>query len=253
MSVATREEVERFLRETEPSGYMAVPLPHGLALPGAGRSRNIEHVFSGGVRGKRVLDVGTYYGFYPIEAMERGAAEAVGVEMDEGRYKTARRISELWGERHRIERGRVEELFAGDGAAVEKFDLVLFLNVLHHVTDPIAVVRTLAALSRERVVIEFCLPSDPALLNYVGGDTETPTTFEKLRSRFYAGLVRALPASIPLMAVGPRAYHRTFYFTPSAFSNLFIGQLGLFERITYHRGGTARHRVLALCDVPRNA
>jgi SAM-dependent methyltransferase len=248
VSVATREEVERFLRETEPSGYMAVPLPHGLALPGQGRSKNVEHVFSGGVSGKRVLDVGTYYGFYPIEAMERGAAEAVGVEMDEGRYKTAQRISELWGGRHRIERGRVEEL-----APTGKFDLVLFLNVLHHVTDPIAVVRTLAALSRERVVIEFCLPSDPALLVYAGGDTESPSVYEKLRARVYSALVRALPSSIPLMAVGPRAYHRTFFFTPSAFSNLFVRQLGLFERVTYHRGGTAAHRVLALCDVPRSA
>lgn len=248
MGVATREEVLRFLRETEPSGYMAVPLPHGLALPGNDRARNVELVFSGGVQGKRVLDIGTYYGFYPIEAMSRGAAEAVGIEQDEGRYKTASRIADLWGGRHRIERGRVEELAAG-----EKFDLVLFLNVLHHVTDPIAVVRTLAALSRERVAIEFCLPSDPALLNYVGGDTETPTTFEKLRSRAYSLLLRALPRSIPLMAVGPRAYHRTFYFTPSAFENLFVGQLGLFQRITFHRGGTARHRVLALCDVPRGA
>lgn len=248
MPVASREEVERFLRETEPSGYMGVPLPHGLELPGNDRARNVELVFSGGVQGKRVLDIGTYYGFYPIEAMTRGAAEAVGIEQDEGRYKTARRIADLWGGRHRIERGRVEELAAG-----EKFDLVLFLNVLHHVTDPIAVVRTLAALSRERVAIEFCLPSDPALLNYVGGDTETPTTFEKLRSRAYSVLLRALPRSIPLMAVGPRAYHRTFYFTPSAFRNLFVGQLGLFERIAFHRGGTARHRVLALCDVPRGA
>ena len=120
MPVASREEVERFLRETEPSGYMAVPLPHGLAIPGNDRARNVERVFSGGVRGKRVPDIGTYYGFYPIEAMERGAAEAVGIEQDEGRYKTARRIAELWGGRHRIERGRVEELAAG-----EKFDLVL--------------------------------------------------------------------------------------------------------------------------------
>jgi SAM-dependent methyltransferase len=246
MSVAPREEVERFLRETAPTGYMAVPLPHGLELPGAPRSRAVELVFSGGVQGKRVLDVGTYYGFYPIEALRRGAAAAVGVELDAERFAVAQRISELWGGAHRVLRGRAEEL-----AFDEPFDLVLFLNVLHHVTDPVAVVRNLAKLSRERVVIEFCLPSDPALLVYVGGDRERPSTFEKLRARAYSLALRALPKSIPLMAVGPRTYHRTFYFTPAAFRNLFVAQLGLFEKVEFHAGVTAPHRVLAFCEVKR--
>src|SRR5512139_1669559 len=203
---------------------MAVPLPHGLELPGAPRSRAVEQVFSGGVQGKRVLDVGTYYGFYPIEALRRGAAAAVGVELDAERFAVAQRIAELWGGAHRVLRGRAEEL-----AFDEPFDLVLFLNVLHHVTDPVAVVRNLAKLSRERVVIEFCLPSDPALLVYVGGDTEQPSALAKLRARAYSLLLRALPESIPLMAIGPRVYHRTFYFTPAAFRNLFVAQLGIFE------------------------
>ncbi len=246
-AAASRDEVERFVRETEPSGYMAVPLPHGLELPGKGRARALELVFSGGVAGKRVLDVGTYYGFYPIEAMRRGAAAAVGVEPDPGRFAIARRIAGLYGDAYQVLNTRAEEL----DPAGERFDLVLFMNVLHHVLDPIATVANLARLSRERVVIEFCLPSDPALLNYLDGDTEQPSTYEKLRARAYSLVLRALPKSLPLMAIGPRAYHRTFYFTPAAFRNLFVAQHRFFEDVEFYPGVTAPQRVVALCRVPR--
>jgi SAM-dependent methyltransferase len=246
VAVAARAEVERFVRETKPSGYMAVPLPHGLCLAGDSRARAVELVFSKGVVGKRLLDVGTYYGFYPGEAMRRGAKAAVGVEMDAERFAIARQIASLWGDSYEIRQGRAEELRFS-----EPFDVVLFLNVLHHVLDPIATVAGLAKLSREYVVIEFCLPSDPALLNYVGGDSERPSSFEKLRARVYSFLLRALPSSIPLMAVGPRAYHRTFYFTPAAFRNLFVAQHRMFESVEFHAGVTAPRRVVAFCRVPR--
>lgn len=245
-AAASRDEVERFVRETEPSGYMAVPLPHGLELPGKGRARAVDLVFSGGVAGKRVLDVGTYYGFYPIEAMRRGAAEAVGVEPDPGRFAIARRIAGLYGEAYQVLNTRAEQLDLD-----APFDLVLFMNVLHHVLDPIATVANLARLSRDRVVIEFCLPSDPALLNYLNGDTERPSSYEKLRARAYSLVLRALPRSLPLMAIGPRAYHRTFYFTPAAFRNLFVAQHHIFESVEFHPGVTAPQRVVALCRVPR--
>ena len=241
---ASRDEVERFVRETEPSGYMAVPLPHGLELPGRGRARALDLVFSGGVAGKRVLDVGTYYGFYPIEALRRGAAAAVGVEPDPERFAVARKIASLYGDAYQVLNARAEEL-----ALSEPFDLVLFMNVLHHVLDPIAAVANLARLSRGRVVIEFCLPSDPALLNYLDGDTESPSLYEKLRARAWSLALRALPRSLPLMAIGPRAYHRTFYFTPAAFRNLFVAQHRLFADVEFHPGVTAPQRVVALCQV----
>jgi SAM-dependent methyltransferase len=246
VAVAARAEVERFVRDTKPTGYMAVPLPHDLTLPGDSRSRAVELVFSKGIAGKRLLDVGTYYGFYPGEAMRRGAKAAVGVEMDAERFAIARQIAALWGDSYQVQRGRAEEL-----AFSEPFDVVLFLNVLHHVLDPIATIAGLARLSREWLVIEFCLPSDPALLNYVGGDSEQLSTFAKLRARLYSLWVRALPDSIPLMAVGPRAYHRTFYFTPAAFRNLFVAQHKLFESVEFHPGVTAPHRVVAFCRVRR--
>src|SRR5262249_47026796 len=159
---------------------------------------------------------------------------AVGVEPDPGRFAIARRIAGLYGDAYQVLNTRAEELALG-----ERFDLVLFMNVLHHVLDPIATVATLARLSRGRVVIEFCLPSDAALLNSLDGDTERPSTYEKLRARAYSLVLRALPRSLPLMAIGPRAYHRTFYFTPAAFRNLFVAQHRFFEEVEFHPGVTA--------------
>jgi SAM-dependent methyltransferase len=245
MPVASREEVQRFLDETRFTGYVSVPLPHGLSVPGEPRAHAADAIFEGGLEGKSVLDVGTYSGSYPIEALRGGARRAVGVEMDPERRRVAQRIAELHGNAYEIVEGRAEEIdFA------ERFDRVLFLNVLHHLVDPAAALRNLARLSRDLVVVEFSLPSEPALLACLDGDERPPGFARRLRARAYALLLDALPGSLPLMAVGPRVYHRTFYFTPAAFRNLFVVQLGLFSEVRFRRGVTGRHRVLAYCRVP---
>ena len=47
--LASPEEVEAFLRTTSFSGYQAVPLPHGLRVPGEDRMASVDAVFGHGV------------------------------------------------------------------------------------------------------------------------------------------------------------------------------------------------------------
>ena len=50
------------------------------------------------------------------------------------------------------------------------------------------------------------------------------------RARAKSVMLRPVLNQIPAMAVGNWEYHRTFYFSPAAFDNLFRLHLGFFER-----------------------
>ena len=245
--VASREEVEAFLAETRFSGYQEFPLPHGLRVPGLSRTNRADQVFSMDLAGRSVLDVGTSYGVFPYEAIERGAERAVGLEPNPDTYAVAKRISELHGNRWEIRETRVEELGAN-----ESFDVVLFLNVLHHVTDPVEAVRRLLRVCNEMLVIEFCLPDDPEYLEQLANPGKRPTRATRWRARVKSVLIRPALRTFPAMAVGNWVYHRTFYFSPAAFDNLFRLHLGFFDEIKFSRSVTGKRRVVAHCRVARS-
>lgn len=245
--VAPREEVEAFLAETRFSGYQEVPLPHGLRVPGLDRRRRADQVFSMDVTGRTVLDVGTSYGVFPYEAISRGAAHAVGLEPNPRTHAVAQRIAELHGDRWEIRQASVEEL--GDD---ETFDIVLFLNVLHHVTDPVEAVRRLLRVSSEMMVIEFCLPDDPEYLEQLAGPGEPLTRTRRWGARVKSWMLRPALSRIPAMAVGNWTYHRTFYFSRAAFDNLFRLHLGFFDEIDFSPSVSGKRRVVAHCRVAKH-
>lgn len=108
----------------------------------------------------------------------RGAAHAVGLEPDPNRYAIARRIAGLHGDRWEVRPTPVEELTPG-----ESFDFVLFLNMLHHVTDPVAAVRRLLAVCNQTLVVEFCLPDDPEYLVHLIDPRAQPSRRSLWRAR----------------------------------------------------------------------
>ena len=244
--VASREEVEAFLAETKFSGYQEVPLPHGLSVPGQNRRKRADQVFSMDMTGRSFLDVGTSYGVFPYEAISRGAARAVGLEPNPRTCAVAKRISELHGSRWEIREHRVEELGAG-----ETFDVVTFLNVLHHVTDPVEAVRRLLRVCNETMVIEFCRPDDPEYLEHLARPGEPVGRVTRWRARAKSLMLRPALNRIPAMAVGNWAYHRTFYFSPAAFDNLFRLHLGFFDEVSFEPSVTGKRRVVAHCRVAR--
>ena len=245
---ATREQVEDFLAGTQFTGYQAVPLPHGLALPGEDPSERIEQVFRLPMEGRSFLDVGSYYGLFPYAAIERGASRAVGLEPAEDRSAIAQRIASLHGDRWEIRRATVEEVGSG-----EKFDVITFLNVLHHVLDPIEAVRRLVRICNETLIIEFCLPDDPQMLVHLYDQRDEASRISWWRARARSMTLRLAAGKLPLMAVGDWPVHRTFYFTPQAFENLFRLHLGWFESIRFEPTATGLRRVMAYCSVAPGA
>jgi len=140
------------------------------------------------LRGKTVLDIGAWDGFYSFAAEERGAACVVACDhfvwaLDrdaKNRYKADckrqrqpaqgfDRVPSLWryedlpGKRgfdlaHAARQSRVEPLVADYMAmsvdAVGRFDVVLYLGVLYHMENPLAALRRVRELTREVAIIE---------------------------------------------------------------------------------------------------
>ncbi len=243
-SEPTREEVQHFLETTRFSGYQSVPLPHGLRVPGRDRTRRADDLLGERIRGKSLLDVGTYYGFFPCEATRRGAKRALGIEADPQRCAIAQRIARLHGDRYEIRQGLVQEQRFD-----ERFDVVLLLNVLHHVLDPVGILRQLAGVCNEMLIVEFCLADDPECISRLGGGARKPLA--RTRARLRSLLLRAAAWRLPIMSVADVPYHRTFYFSREAFLNLFVAHHRLFDAVEFLPTRMKRRRAVALCRPAR--
>ena len=240
----SKQEIEAFLKATQFSGYQSVPLPYDLRVPGMDKKQAVDFYLDGRVRGKSILDVGTYYGLYPCEAMSRGATRAVGIEQDAERYSIARRIAEFHGASYEIRKADVEQL-----EGTETFDLVLFLNVIHHVQDPIGAIAALTRLCRETLLVEFCLPWDYSYLKFIKSEKGRP--YGRAWATVRSALMRLTCAGLPIMAIGDREYHRTFYFSPEAFRNLFVVHHKFFESVSFTASPSSPFRRVAICKVHR--
>jgi SAM-dependent methyltransferase len=140
--------VRRFLA-TEQLAYQKIQLPYGLFTPGTDRSDFCQSVFGTDLTGKTVLDIGSYLGYFCLQALERGASRAVGIEVDPIKARQARTIAEIKGlEPEYLELDIERDPIPGS------FDIVLCLNVLHHLYDPIGVLEKLMRATRERLVLE---------------------------------------------------------------------------------------------------
>jgi SAM-dependent methyltransferase len=129
---------------------------HGLYAPGVARDHRYRMEFlPASFAGQRVLDVGTFDGFYAFLAEHRGAARVVavdneqyvawvkarwGVELEGG--EGFRAIAGLLGSRVEYVRGDALAL-AGTS---ERFDVVLCFGILHRVENPLGLLRVLGAL-----------------------------------------------------------------------------------------------------------
>ena len=115
------------------------------------------------LRGRTVLDIGSWDGGFSFEAERRGAARVLAADMvvsDPARMEFA-----SWGENrgfllaHRLLESRVEFIESSvndlpDKLNGERFDLVLFYGVLYHVLDPLSALRSVQRVTKETALIE---------------------------------------------------------------------------------------------------
>jgi tRNA (mo5U34)-methyltransferase len=162
--------------ESVPFWYHSIELGGGLVTPGEKSSEYLAHALERlhlpDLSGKRVLDVGTWDGFYAFEAERRGAREVVAVDSVmwnlDMRLMAPPHKQHLYDEPRPGRRGfeiahealgssvepvllEVDEL---DPARLGTFDVVLFLGVVYHLRDPLGGLERAAALTDELLVVE---------------------------------------------------------------------------------------------------
>jgi 2-polyprenyl-3-methyl-5-hydroxy-6-metoxy-1,4-benzoquinol methylase len=134
--------------------------------------RTIGYVFdllpTGAVTGKTVLDLGTAGGAVCFEAVERGARLAVGVETEDRRIRGARFIKR----RTRLKNVEFvqQDFWEFFQRTRPEFDLILVLNVLHHLANPRPLLRRIAKAARERIVVEIPTTIDVERYNEYSAD-----------------------------------------------------------------------------------
>ncbi len=150
--------------------YHSIDLPDGSVLPGL---QSVEHLrwrldffeLPHDLRGKRVLDVGAWDGWFSFECERRGA-EVVAVDCVA--LDTFIEAKELIGSRVEYLTLDVNELSA---KRLGRFDIVLFFGVLYHLRHPLLGLEKAVELSTDLALIEsFVISSEkrqiPAIMEF---------------------------------------------------------------------------------------
>ncbi|MFL5894697.1 MAG: class I SAM-dependent methyltransferase [Thermoleophilaceae bacterium] len=151
---ALREEVARI------RWFHSIQLAPGLVTPGrADTTAQVPRLHLPDLRGKTVLDVGAWDGFFSFVAERRGAARVVAVDtfawQERGQatgkagFELARRALGS-----HVEDVEVDVLDISPETVGGTFDVVLFLGVLYHMRHPLLAIERLRSVTRELLVLE---------------------------------------------------------------------------------------------------
>lgn len=133
--------------------YHSIELPDGSVLPGL---QPVEHLrwrlglfgLPPDLRGKRVLDIGAWDGWFSFECERRGA-DVVAVDCIV--FDTFNEAKELIGSKVEYLTLDVNEL---SSRRLGRFDIVLFLGVLYHLRHPLLGLEKVVALTTDMALIE---------------------------------------------------------------------------------------------------
>jgi tRNA (mo5U34)-methyltransferase len=106
----------------------------------------------GSLQGRRVLDLGCNSGFWALNALDAGADFVLGVDAQQPFIDQAQLVFEqkqLDPARYRFEQGNV---FGHDFS--ERFDVVLCLGLMDHVSRPFELFQLMAGVGAELIVLE---------------------------------------------------------------------------------------------------
>ncbi len=153
---APAEDAER-ARDSVPVWFHTFALAPGIYTPGLARDHRYRPQVLGGdrFRGRSVLDIGSFDGFYAFLAEARGASRVVAVDNEQyvdwirGRFGVELEPAAGFDTIHELLDSRVDyrQLDAlAVGELGERFDVVLCFGMLHRVGDPVAILSALAGV-----------------------------------------------------------------------------------------------------------
>ena len=176
---------------TVPFWFHSLDLSHGVVTPGHKSPRllqeEVEDLHLPDLRGRTILDIGAWDGFFSFQAERLGAARVVALDhyvwsIDMSQTRPASQLVEhfphMWrpdtlpGKRgfdlaHAVFGSRVETRVADfmdvDLATLGQFDVVLYLGVLYHQRHPLQALERVAKVTRDVAIIETEAVNIPGL------------------------------------------------------------------------------------------
>ena len=218
----SKEEVQKILNKFQ-FGYQKIDLPYGLSTSGQSRQSSLDVIFNDDLENKSLLDVGCAYGYFSFEAEKRKAKDIVGTELKNERYIGANIIKEIIGS---------DAIFVKTDVIFEtinrKFDIVLLLNVIHHLKYPIYALKMLSELCNEKMIIEF------------------PTVADK---KFQSTLESHMNnEQIPLVGVSSyKDCDQTFLFNDEAIRRILMDHNQFFNKVEFYESPFEKDRRIAFC------
>ncbi len=144
--------------------FHQIDLGGGIVTPGHDNSaEKLPRIgLPADLRGKSVLDIGAWDGFFSFEAERRGAERVVAIDPNAWRapvgpenpwsgqegFKLARRV--LGSNVEDVDIG-IDEL---SPERIGTFDIVLFMGVFYHLPDPLSILERVASVTAERLILE---------------------------------------------------------------------------------------------------
>jgi len=158
-----------------PKWFHIHDLPGGVRTPGVyDPAAKLHRVgLPSTLHGQTVLDVGAWDGFYSFECERRGAARVTSVDIWDPNHNAT---SEGYAVAHHALRSRAHPVRASvfdlDPITHGHHDLVLFLGVLYHLTNPLEALMKLRPVCKGALIVEtasdFAFSRRPALAYHPG-------------------------------------------------------------------------------------
>jgi tRNA (mo5U34)-methyltransferase len=160
--------------------YHQIDLGNGVVTPGVDNSpRKLQRLqLPESFKGKTVLDVGAWDGFFSFEAERRGAERVLATDSfswsgggwgTKAGFELARRTLGS-----KVEDMNIDVLELSPEKVGGTFDIVFFLGVLYHMRHPLLALERVASVTRERVIIEtvsdFLGSRRPVIPFYLGDE-----------------------------------------------------------------------------------
>jgi trans-aconitate methyltransferase len=132
-----------------PIWWHSMPLPNGNRINGAHPDKDLQFKAwramqideAGGLRGKRVLDIGANDGFFTLCAIMAGATEVTAIDKNWGTWpNNIQYASQTWGVNPEIV---TADFRTWDSA--KRFDVIFLLGVLYHLEDPFTFMQILSS------------------------------------------------------------------------------------------------------------
>jgi len=142
-----------FARRWEEKGWWhSFNLPDGTVIDGVNSLPSLNERLSyfpipSDLRGKRVLDIGTWDGWFAFEMERRGAAVVAIDDRDNPHFW------EVHGRLGSRVDYRIMDFYELTPGSVGRFDIVLFMGVLYHLKHPLLALERVCALSTDLVAL----------------------------------------------------------------------------------------------------